>query len=242
MRTTLPSLFAIILVFSPAAVTAEEPANPAIDYDKAADTLSLDVEKVSLKRLLATIAIQSQIEVLFDERADREVTMQLEKRSLEAGLENLLRESNYLFRYGKDEAGKHFLLGVRVLPKGESDSGNVQPLLHAAGEAFMNAKHNRQGMPQAESALYNQRWQARLAEMPSEVREKVTKHAQERLESTEKRKAERLARAEEKKKEREAKRAKDREERGQKSPEDMTPEEYALHQQRLDWAQRVPRH
>ena len=105
MRSTLHRLFAVIMLFSPVAFAAEEPAQLAIDYDKAADTLSLDVEKASLKTLLATIAMQSQIEVLFDERADREVTMQLEKRSLETGLENLLRESSYLFRYGEDEAG-----------------------------------------------------------------------------------------------------------------------------------------
>ncbi|MFO7592422.1 MAG: hypothetical protein R6X15_00065 [Pseudomonadota bacterium] len=239
---TLPGLLAVLILFTQPAFAADAPTAPAISYDRAADTLSLDVEQVSLKTLLATIASQSQLEVLFDDRADRKVTMQLEKRSLQAGLENLLRESSYLFRYDKDEEGNTFLLGVRVLPKGESDSGNLQPLLHAAGEAFMNAKHNRQAGANAESALFNKRWQARLAEMPKPVREKVIKHAKERIEKIEKREAERQARIEEKKKEREAKMAERRKEHELKSPDEMTPEEYALHQQRLDWARQLPRH
>ncbi|MCW9087923.1 MAG: hypothetical protein OQK54_00120 [Gammaproteobacteria bacterium] len=205
-----------------------------VEYNRQADTLSLSAEQRSLKEILGKIAIQSQLEVLFDERADRQVTMTFEDRPLEDGLKNLLSASNYAFRYTKDETGKLLLIGVHVLPEGSSDPSLAQPLLHVAGEAFMNAKHNYQ-MPQQESALFNKRWQARLAEMSPEIQKKVTEKAQERIADLEAKRKARQARSEEKKAEREAKRAEQSAKRPTqgKHPEEMNLEERTAHEQRL---------
>lgn len=218
-------------------VRAEEAPN-VIKYDKQKDALSISVNKVSLKQVLATIAIQSHIEALFDDRADEPITMSFEDRPLEEGLKNLLRGSSYAFRYTRDANDKALLIGVSVLPRGDAPDAkvgdaNAQPLLEVTGEVFMHAKNNRQLSIEAfaKQEAYNQRWQARLAELPADVRARAEQHAREKLEAHDKKSAKREEHAASKKAEREE-RKKASEVKRQELLESMSPEDRAFAEQR----------
>ncbi len=206
---------------------------PVVKYDKVQDSLSLTAEDVSLRHLLALIAMQSHIEVLFDDLAEQTISMTLEDRPLESALKTLLRGSSYAFRYNKGEDDKLLLIGVKVLPEGGGN--NAQPLLHAAGEAFMHEKNNRllSIEEQARQDAYNQRWLSRLAEMPPAIREKVTEHAKQRIADQDKRAAERAARSKKKKAQREARKA-ERKQKRQQEFDAMSEEEQAMALQRQD--------
>lgn len=226
--------FAFIGIFTllfAVAAHAEE-AMPLVDYDQVNDTLSVEAKEASLKRVLTLVAMKSGVEVLFDERAEQPLSMTFENQPLKAGLENLLRQSNYAFRYSKADDGKMALVGVKVLPAGE-EGGEVVPLAHVAGGFFMHEKGNR--MLSAEQIgqreEYNRRWQARINELPPEVREKVTKHAKERLDEMERKKAAREQRSQEMKDRRESRRT-ERNTRRQERIESMTPEERAAYEAR----------
>ena len=231
------SLFLITL---PTMVMAEKPVAEQLPqnvvlYDKQQDTLNVNVTDMSLKRLLATIAIQSHIEVLFDDDADRTINMTFEDAPLERALKNLLRGSSYAFRYTRDNNDRALLIGVTVLPEGAAGDGNAQALLHAPGETFMHKKNKRsQSIEQYErQEVYNQRWQARLKEMPDEVREKAEKHAAERLKALDEKNAAREKRAQEAKEKREAFKA-ERKAKRQEDFDQLSPEEQAVELQRRE--------
>jgi len=216
----------IAMLWLSTTVRAEQ-ASSVIHYDKQKDTLSINVDKIPLKQVLATIAIQSHIEVLFDDKADQTITMELEKRSLQDALKNLLRGTSYAFRYTRDSNNKALLIGVSVLPDGDAPDAKVgdanpQPLLEVTGEVFMHAKNNRQLSIEefARQETYNQRWQARLAEVPAHIREKAEQHARERLEAKDKKKVARQERREKKKAEHEE-RKQAREAKRQKNTEQV---------------------
>lgn len=214
-------------------VWADE-ASYSVTYDKQKDTLSFKVENASLKQLLTRIAMQSHIEVLFDDRAEQTITMAMEERPLQDALKNLLKANSHAFRYSRDNNDKVMLIGVSVLPKGDGPD-NALPLLHAAGEAYTNAKNNRVLSidEDARKTLSNQRWQARLAEMPEAIQEKVVKNANERLDKKEKKKAQRKERRDAKKKQREERREKRIAERQQRL-ESLSPEDREVAEQRRE--------
>jgi hypothetical protein len=230
---TLPLFFMIAFLFS-ATVRGEEAA-PSVTYDKEQDTLSVTAENSSLKLLLSHIAMQSHVEVLFDDRAERVINMTFENRPLQSALKDLLRGSSYAFRYDKGVNDTTLLIGVRVLPEGGADTGSTQPLLHVAGEAFMHEKNNHvlSAEEQSRQEVYNKRWAARLAEMPAEVREKVTEHARERIAELDKKNEARKARKAEKKAQREQLRE-ERQAKQQQRLDELSPEERALIEQRRE--------
>jgi hypothetical protein len=227
---TISLLMPLLLLCATTGHAAQTP--PDVRYDKQRDTLSFAVEETSLKLLLTHIAMQSGIEVLFDERADRPVTVTFDQRPLPDALKNLLIGSSSVLRYERGDADQLLLIGVKVLPEGTTD-GNAQPLLHAAGEAFMHERDNRMlsAEEQEKKNLANERWQARLKEMPPAVREKVEQHAKERLDTLEQKSAERKASSAEKKAKREADKAERKAKREQEF-EALSPEEQALVEQR----------
>lgn len=214
---------------------AEQKAHDLVLYDKQKDTLNMNVTDMSLKRLLATIAIQSHIEVLFDDGAEQSISMAFDDAPLQKALENLLRGSSYAFRYTRDNNDRALLIGVTVLPEGDTGDGNAQSLLHAPGETFMHEKNKRsQSIEQYErQEAYNQRWQARLKEMSDEVREKAEKHAADRMKALDEKNAAREKRAQEAKEKREAFKG-ERKAQRQQQFEQLSPEEQAVVLQRRE--------
>jgi len=166
------------------AVPAANVANNAVatvSYDKTSDQLSVVANSASLRQVLARIARQSGIEVLFDDMAEETISADIQSEALESGLKRLLNGRNYLMRYSRDEQQKLLLIGVMVLPVGEQDSGRARRLVGLDTEAYDRAR-SQLSLEQAQRIdVSNERWQARLSELPPESRDKLEKVVEQRL-------------------------------------------------------------
>ena len=156
------------------------PANK-VSYDKASDRLSVSVEAVPLKRVLGRIAQQSGIEVMFDDMADETVSFDIQANSLEDGLKRILKGRNHMLRYDRDEQKNLLLIGVMVLPVGEQDTGRAKRLVSMENEAFYRARSQMSIKQAQQMDLANERWQVRMSEMPSSVRERLEKKTASQL-------------------------------------------------------------
>jgi len=189
-----------------------------VSYDKVTDHLNISAEAVSLKVVLGRVAQKSGIEVLFDDAAEENVSIDIQSSSLEDGIKNMLRGRNYMLRYNRDDQAKLMLIGVMVLPVGEQDSSRAKQLVPVESEAYSRAREQQskpisvQQSQQIDASM--DRWQARLSEMPVERREAMEKKVRARLEKEARKEQQRVARQEKQKQkmaEREEKRKKSRE-------------------------------
>lgn len=166
-----------------ATATTAEGAGPAaiVSYDKASDHLRVSVEAVPLKRVLGRTAQQSGIEVMFDDMADEPITVDIEASSLAEGLKKILKGRNYMLRYSRDEKQNLMLIGVMVLPVGEQDTGRAKRVVAMDDEAFYRAR-SQLSIEQAQAIdMSLERWQARLSEMPPQLRQQLEKETAERM-------------------------------------------------------------
>ena len=189
-----------------------------VSYDKVTDHLNISAEAVSLKVVLGRVAQKSGIEVLFDDAAEENVSIDIQSSSLEDGIKNMLRGRNYMLRYNRDDQATLMLIGVMVLPVGEQDSSRAKQLVPVESEAYSRAREQQskpisvQQSQQIDASM--DRWQARLSEMPVERREAMEKKVRARLEKEARKEQQRVARQEKQKQkmaEREEKRKKSRE-------------------------------
>ncbi|MCW8840384.1 MAG: hypothetical protein OQL05_10140 [Gammaproteobacteria bacterium] len=181
----LVGLLMLALAFPLAASAQEQPDGseaPRVVYDAEDDRFTLKARDASLKAVLQELSVSSGLEVLFDDEAERRISVSLEQVPLELGVKELLRGSSNIARYSKNEAGEHMLIGVVVLPEGKSDRSAARQLLAPQEEFTRHARSSRDGqaMPR--------RWQARVNEMPPERRKRMDKMAKMRLMTPEQRK------------------------------------------------------
>jgi hypothetical protein len=178
---------------------------PNVEYDREQDRLSMAVEGGSLKGVLQQVAKQSALEVLFDDAADSTLTLTLKEVPLEEGVKRILKGSNHALRYNKNDEGKNLLIGVIVMPAGQQNSARAHPLVPQGKEAVHFAAQQKAAAAGAEQPAdwSKERWQARLEQMPAELRERLEKQAAKRLAMEEKGK-EREKRREEREKARQA--------------------------------------
>jgi len=157
------------------------PASPVINYDSVSDRLDIDVTDVSLKMLMTAIARDTGIEVLFDDAAERRLSVKLDAVALERGLKQILRGENYLLRYqqGSDPA---MLIGVMVLPSGEEETGKerARRIVSMEDEVYYRTHYQKFTDHVKQRDLARQRWQSRMAELPAEVRDDLQRQADER--------------------------------------------------------------
>lgn len=160
-----------------------------VNYDKQTDHLSVVAEAASLKSVLGRIAKLSSIEVLFDDKADESVSLDVKSESLEKGLEYILKGRNSAMRYSKNDKGVLLLIGVTVLPRGEQQrswhaghGGAAKRLVSRHLEAYNRAvsRLSREGQLQPTDNA-SERWQARLSEMSPELRKRIERNVNKRL-------------------------------------------------------------
>jgi hypothetical protein len=206
------ALLALMLPLMHTGALQAAPTTPLMEvsYDKTADQLSVRAEAASLKAVLGQVALQSGLEVLFDEAADGPLTITIQPGSLEASVKQLLRGRSNIMRYNKDNQGKPLLIGVVVLPAGQTDASRARPLLDPNDEAYRFAARQAASAKGQEVDGYvstgdrnDERWQARLAEMPVKLREQLAKQTAERQAHEQEREQQRQQRAEERAAERE---------------------------------------
>lgn len=152
-----------------------------VNYDKVSDHLSVVAKVASLKAVLDRIARLSGIEVLFDDQADEELTLNFQSDTLEQGLKIILKGRNHILRYSKKE-NEELLIGVMVLPRGEqNERKKAKRLVSIDKEAYYHRAMSELSPEQSRQMdMSTERWQARLGEMPAERREKLEKQANRR--------------------------------------------------------------
>ena len=187
-----PLLWGLVLVafVGPTAFAAE----PEVIYDKATDRLSVGAEMVSLKGLLARIALLSGVEFLIDPEVEQPVSITLKDRSLENGLKNIMQTLNlryamiYQKEAGQDQSAEPLLISMKIVPEGKENNPNLilASVVDVKGEAVVRSLSSSKaprGGDQMPAAIFDhakERWQARLNKMPEEKRERIVEHMQRR--------------------------------------------------------------
>lgn len=184
-------------LFNPNALAQAEPPAPAISYDQKTDALSVTAKDASYKEVMSQVATLTGIEILMDPKAEHRLTTSLSKTPLEKALKDLSRETSVAFVYSetipdkKDKTAtpKTIITSMQILPKGDAGIGNLRPLLTPGGEAFIREK-NRSIPADKQPKIFDlaqQRWDARLKNMPADKREKLLADAKEKMEQVNKR-------------------------------------------------------
>lgn len=230
--STLLRLLAFIALSMASVVQADETTpSTMVSYDKTTDQLSVTAQAVSLKLVLGKIALKSGIEVLFDDEADEPLTINIQSVPLENGVKQILKGRNHALRYDRNDKGKLLLIGAMILPAGGQDQERAKPLVAMDDEAYHRAK-SQLSLTQVEKLdAVNERWQARLSELPPERLQKIEERTAERLLNEAKQKERRIKRREENKQER-AKLEKERLERREARLQHLNPDERAAYEQR----------
>lgn len=197
-----------------------------VSYDKQTDQMDVAVEDSSLKSVLARLAQQSSIEVLFDDAADEKISVNVQANTLEDGLKQILKGRNSVMRYSRDSNKKLILVGVLVLPVGVANNGQAKSLLGMESEALSRARGEMTLDQMQKMDASTERWQARLNQLPAAKKEALVQRAEERFLKkvvAEKKRAERKQQSEKKR----AEHTKKRELRREKSLQSLSPEQRA---------------
>jgi len=194
----------LIIIPIPSYATAKK---PVISYDKSTDTITANIDDASFTQVMSRIAVLSGIEIRMDPTAEHDISISLTEMPLEKALRQIAGNASYVFIYDdpkperdKDQATsrKPVLVGMQILPKGESSSNMMRPLLAPIGEAFIREK-NRYAAPEHKLVIFNhaqERWAARLKMMPPEQRKQLLAAAQEQRQQIEQRNTKRQQRQE----------------------------------------------
>ena len=167
-------LIFLILCFAVKTMAADP---PIVRYDGRSDQLSVQARQVSLLQLLGEISLQTGVEILMDPAAEKIVTADFEKKTLEDGLRQMTRlhNLNTALSYADPKAGSQrktpLVISMKVLPQGKSSSTNLLPVLSgrkeiAARTADTPAKDDIRTFQQ-------QRWEARKAQLSAQERQEI---------------------------------------------------------------------
>ena len=187
-----PLLWGLVLVaFVGATAFAGE---PEVIYDKATDRLSVQAEMVSLKGLLARIALLSGVEFLMDPEVEQPVSITLKDSSLEKGLKKIMQTLHlryamiYQKEEGQDQSAEPLLISMKIVPEGKVNNPNLNlaPVVNVNGEAVIRSlsRHPRreEQTPPPIFGYAEKRWQARLNRMPEEKRKRIEEDMMQRQE------------------------------------------------------------
>lgn len=214
--------------------TVQGQIEPTIKFDETEDLLSIKADQQSLKLVLDRIAYHSGLELLFNDLADKTISVNIQAKPLEKALKQILKGDNYLLRYQEQKQGKSLLIGVMVLPTGEENGKDTNRTQAIQDEAYHRTRSALSLEKVQQMDVVTERWQARLSEMPDQTREKLIKHVESRLLASVKKENLRKERNEKLQKKREKRKESKRLEE-EKALAHYTPEQRAtLEQRRLE--------
>ncbi|MDZ4184790.1 MAG: hypothetical protein U1D97_07415 [Desulfuromonadales bacterium] len=150
---------------------------PTVRYDGRSDLLTVQARQVSLLQLLAEISLQTGVEILMDPAAEKTVTVDFEKKTLEDGLRQMTRlhNLNTALSYADPIAGSQrktpLVIGVKVLPQGKSSSSNLLPVL--TGRKEIAARTADAAGKEKIRTLQQQRWEERKAQLSAQERQEI---------------------------------------------------------------------
>lgn len=121
--TTLIALFSIGMSFP--ALGMEGPA--MVRYDAESQRISIAAEDAPLRSVLREISQATGIEILVDPSIDTRVDVSLKAQPIENAMKIMLREGNYVLKYGTRE-NVTYVKSIAVLPKGLENNPNLKPI------------------------------------------------------------------------------------------------------------------
>lgn len=180
------------------AVMPETVVRQPVRYDSETDRLTVDARSESLTSVLTRISRQSGVEILVDPAVERLVTVSIKDQPLEKVIGQLTRGLNTVMVYdlrslpGKGE--QNVLVRVQLLPKGQTNTALLIPLLSPEAEAMLRADRQDTTGTRVDNLVYERRM-ARLEKLPAEKRARLEKLEMEKMQ---KERSKRAAKAEKK--------------------------------------------
>ena len=202
----------LLMACSPSLVAAETAISRLI-YQPDTDMLTIVANDVSLRGLLAAIALQTGVEVSMTPEAEKNISCSFTNQPLASGLKKLAHAAdvNHMLIYGGSK-DRPLIIGMKVLHRESRLSGHLKPVQPSKFEGNFNSSTQSQKTSETDTAqvsvheIVQQRWQERRKNMPPEKYEKAEARKEKRLEQKEARTAQR----QEKKNERATNRAEQR--------------------------------
>ena len=117
IRSAAAALILLVLFSSPA--IGDSPS--VVYYDRGKGTLTVSANMAKIRKLLADISSKTGITILIDPSIEKNVTIKISSKPVEAALKQIMKGLSYALIYesgGED----HRLTGVRILPKGKGGS------------------------------------------------------------------------------------------------------------------------
>lgn len=114
-----------LLLLSLLWVVPASASNVNIEYDPQQDRIKILASNASLTQLLAQISKQTNMEIQIDPAVEKKVNFQLPPQSLQQALQKVCKGLSYVIEYRTDKQLGTVISGMRLLPKGVQDSGQL---------------------------------------------------------------------------------------------------------------------
>lgn len=108
-----------------------------VHYDQKRDRLSVQADQEPLSRVLAVIAAKARVNILMDPSINKTVSLRLAPQSLQKALQKVCKGLSYVIEYHTDVQQRSVVSGLRLLPQGKQDTGQLVPV------AVLNARAGR---------------------------------------------------------------------------------------------------
>ncbi len=135
----LATMLALVLGL-PASLFASNPYI-AIEYDQQRDKISIQAQNASLTSVLSEVAQKTNITIRVDPAVEKTVNFQLPPQSLQQALQKVVKGLSYVIEYKTNAEQRAVVSGLRLLPKGKQDSGQLVPV------SVLNARAGQSSRP-----------------------------------------------------------------------------------------------
>jgi len=187
MKSILMLLLGLVVAPAGAVTTTGADTNAvaeqAVQYDAATDRLSIEVQEMSLARLLAQVSRQTGVEILIDPAVERPVSTVIREQPLEKAITELTRGLNTVLvhdvRTLPGSGERNVLISVQLLPKGQTNTALLVPVLSPEAEAMLRA--DGQDPAALGAGRVNERRLARLQLLPPEKRARAEESEQQQV-------------------------------------------------------------
>jgi len=115
----------VMLVLITGFTTQAYAAGIDVSYDPQKDKIQIQASNASLTQLLGQIAGQAKIDIQIDPAVEKKISLQLRPQSLQNALQKICKDLSYVIEYRTNEQQQTVVSGLRLLPKGKQDSGQL---------------------------------------------------------------------------------------------------------------------
>jgi len=117
----------VLMLALPGSLIASNP-NIVIEYDQQREKISIQAQNASLTNLLSEVAKKTNITIRLDPAVEKRVSFQLPPQSLQSALQKIAKGLSYVIEYRTNEQERVVVSGMRLLQKGNQDSGQLVPV------------------------------------------------------------------------------------------------------------------